>query len=244
MRPVKNLISVDMRFGCLTVVCEAGYNSYGCRMFDCRCDCGEVARLRATHLYQSRRYCSRSCALLSWQRVADLTGNRFGRWLVKSLAHTDDRGDAVWECTCDCGTVKAIRGFMLANGSSKSCGCSIEDRIIYKTPEEKLASKRRHSRVSAAKYPARRKAGKIKYETKRSRATPDWLSQDHWDAMDALYLQARAISQSTGVRHEVDHILPLNGKTVSGLHVPWNLQILTQSANVSKSNRYAEHLGD
>ena len=62
--------------------------------------------------------------------------------------------------------------------------------------------------------------------------------------MNDIYEEARRLTRETGVHHQVDHIVPLQGKTVSGLHVFSNLQILTQVENVSKSNRYAELLGD
>jgi hypothetical protein len=120
----------------------------------------------------------------------------------------------------------------------------IEAVTKYATAEEKLEAKRRNSRVCAHKNPARVKANKIKYEKKLAQATPSWLTKQDWATMNALYETARRLTRETGIRHEVDHIYPLNGKTVSGLHVPGNLQILTQSANVAKSNRYAEHSGD
>lgn len=244
MKP-KHLISVGMRHGFLTVTGEDGYNDYGCRMFQCRCDCGAVVRMRATHFYPTRRYCSRSCPLLSDQRVVDLTGKKFGRWTVKAAAGSDARGDAMWQCVCGCGKDKIVRGFMLTNGESKSCGCAqIEALTIYQTPEAKRDAQRRNARLCARRNPARMKANKIKYLNKLAQATPSWLSQEDWDAMNAMYDKARALTRASGIRHEVDHIVPINGKTVSGLHVPSNLQVLTQAANVSKSNIYAELLGD
>lgn len=242
-RPVSNVITPGQRFGALTVIRQDGYDQYRCRMFEMRCDCGAVVRLRATHLNR-RRFCSHSCSLLLQKRLTDLTGQKFGRWSVTGFAGTDSRGDAMWECVCSCGKKQTNRGFMLANGSSKSCGCSVEDRTIHKTPEAKQNNRRRIGREYNRRNPAKVKAGKIRYESQLERATPAWLTQEDWDAMNAMYRKAREMTRTTGIVHQVDHVLPIRGKTVSGLHVPGNLQILTQSANVSKSNRYAEHPGD
>lgn len=68
----------------------------------------------------------------------------------------------------------------------------------------------------------------------RSRlATPKWLTKEHKAQIRVIYREAIALG------HHVDHIVPLNGKTVSGLHVPWNLQPLPPAENLSKGNRHA-----
>lgn len=76
-----------------------------------------------------------------------------------------------------------------------------------------------------------------KSRTRRLRiigATPRWVDLD---AINAFYIEAAKLTVETGVPHEVDHIVPIDGKIVSGLHVPWNLQILTRTQNRSKANK-------
>ena len=68
-------------------------------------------------------------------------------------------------------------------------------------------------------------------------ATPKWLTASHKLHIECKYSLAAMLSKHTAEQHHVDHIVPLNGKTVCGLHVPWNLQVLTAKANLSKSNR-------
>lgn len=65
--------------------------------------------------------------------------------------------------------------------------------------------------------------------------TPAWVDQG---ALIELYRQAQALTEATGSPHHVDHIVPLRGRTVSGLHVPWNLRVVPASKNLRKYNKH------
>jgi len=68
------------------------------------------------------------------------------------------------------------------------------------------------------------------------KATPSWLTKEQLNQIESFYWLARLEKERTDDVYHVDHIVPLNGKTVCGLHVPWNLQVLTAVKNLQKSN--------
>jgi 5-methylcytosine-specific restriction endonuclease McrA len=68
-------------------------------------------------------------------------------------------------------------------------------------------------------------------------ATPKWLTDAQKMEIRLKYRLAIELSRATGVRHAVDHEIPLQGEDVCGLHVPWNLRVITQEENLKKSNK-------
>ena len=77
---------------------------------------------------------------------------------------------------------------------------------------------------------AKRRAGKLN-------ATPKWANQE---AIREIYAESERLSRETGVRHHVDHCVPLNGYSVCGLHVETNLRPLPARENIRKGNRFED----
>lgn len=69
------------------------------------------------------------------------------------------------------------------------------------------------------------------YRAKKLNSIPKWLSKDQLKEIKMLYSHLMGDDS-------VDHIIPLQGANVSGLHVPWNLQILTKGENFKKKNKF------
>lgn len=68
-------------------------------------------------------------------------------------------------------------------------------------------------------------------------ATPTWVNRN---AIEAIYVEARQLTATTGMKHEVDHIIPIQGKRVCGLHVPWNLRVVTKAVNARKHAKFGD----
>lgn len=71
-------------------------------------------------------------------------------------------------------------------------------------------------------------------------ATPLWLTEQQKDEINRFYWLAQDLRIVSGNSYHVDHIVPLKGRNVCGLHVPWNLQILPSDINTSKNNRFED----
>lgn len=103
------------------------------------------------------------------------------------------------------------------------------ERIMAATKAWREANPLAVRAIGAARTARRRDAER--------RATPLWADRDE---ILCVYKAAARLSEETGVPHDVDHIVPLQGKNVCGLHVHWNLQPLPASANRSKQNKFSD----
>lgn len=106
-------------------------------------------------------------------------------------------------------------------------------RAQARTDEDKKRYKKNHKVSNPDMY-----REMVSLRRRRFRlATPKWLSAEQKMEIRLKYRLAIELSRRTGVRHAVDHIVPLQGETVCGLHVPWNLNVVTQEENLKKHNK-------
>lgn len=160
-----------------------------------------------------------------------------------------------------CNTDKPLEEFTKnkrrADGLSGWCkACSYEATQTWKHSNQELLreSDSRYGKSEAGRAANKRRLAKRKlrpdfkimntirsarYRTRKIRRTPAWLTSEDQDGIRYHYSLAAFFTWLSGgfVRYDVDHIIPLSGASVSGLHVPWNLQILRCDLNQSKGNR-------
>lgn len=108
----------------------------------------------------------------------------------------------------------------------------IDRKAHYERNKARVAEVcRAYRQANAGKVAAWQKA----YQTKKLRALPRWADLDK---MAEIYETSAWLTKTSGEPWHVDHIVPLQGKTVSGLHCEANLALLPASENITKSNRH------
>lgn len=112
--------------------------------------------------------------------------------------------------------------------------------------QDNLEEARRKDREAAQEWrkknPGKYSEYNAPYRSNRKEATPAWLSKEHKEEMKNLVRERRRLTELTGTVHEVDHIYPVKGKTVCGLHVPWNMRVITKSENAVKWCKMPEEM--
>lgn len=186
---------------------------------------------------------------------------------MKKLSETAAKIELVSKVCCKCGEEKELHAF--SNDKSRKDGknprCKACDSVYFANRSEDTRN-REKERQKSGRYDAYyaefrwnhkeeareyNKAYKklnrakvlgleAKRRAKKLKATPSWLTKDQIAEIEAIYSHARDCQVVTGEAYHVDHIVPLQGRNVCGLHVPWNLQVLPAEVNVRKNNRYEE----
>lgn len=133
-----------------------------------------------------------------------------------------------------------------SDGLSSQCGqCKYNTR----NKDKVRANYRRWSKKNPVKealkaalrrkrHPGMASAAAAKRDAAKALRTPKWLTPLQYQQINIFYTSAAALTKELAIKMVVDHIVPLRGKNVSGLHVPWNLQVITAKENMSKSNKF------
>ena len=134
-----------------------------------------------------------------------------------------------------------------ANKTCSICANASSNKVKKANPEKYLALIKEwqannpdkitiYQRKQRKKNPGRRNMWTANYRQAKIDRMPKWLNAAHLLEMECVYKYCAALN-NIGLDYHVDHIVPLRGKTVSGFHAPWNLQILPARENMSKGNR-------
>ena len=103
-----------------------------------------------------------------------------------------------------------------------------------RTKEKHLAQKRIYRQANKAKVNALAKA----YKVRKKNRIPKWVDKDHMWLIKEAYELAQLRTKQFGFSWHVDHIVPIQGELVSGLHVIENLQVIPGVENIKKKNKF------
>lgn len=185
-------------------------------------------------------------------KVLDLTGQRFGRLTAIERVGSNKRGQSLWSCKCDCGSVVVVVGTELNCGHVKSCGCIRHDKLIaYNKSAEK--------RAKTAEY---NKTHKTTHGLRHTRLYKEWQSMkrrcDCKSWRDYKNYGGRGITVCDEWRNDFmafhdwamangyDDSLSLDRIDVNGNYEPSNCRWVTlkHQANNKRNSHFLEYNGE
>jgi hypothetical protein len=116
--------------------------------------------------------------------------------------------------------------------------------VIARAQARPLSEKRRWQKAWKDRNQLWVRADTKARRRKHRLATPKWLTRRQKGEIRQLYQIAMTMTQTTGEQYVVDHIVPLRSEFVCGLHVPWNLRVITREENLIKSNQLVDTLSN
>ena len=127
IRPYNHIIGVSMndlagmKFGKWSVLAEVGRGSKGEKLYECKCKCGFIKNhVRSTLTRKISTQC-KACRMIELNKREDLSGKKFGSWLVGEKIKNEERNEWFYKCTCDCGTKKEIAAHQLKSNHTTKC---------------------------------------------------------------------------------------------------------------------------
>lgn len=136
-----------------------------------------------------------------------------------------------------CKTCNSLKNFSFYTRTKKASKTNIkrgkvtvnEYAAIWRNENKEAVKKARDKWASKNTHKLREK--NMRRYVSQTQQTPKWLNAGHKAEIEGFYFFCQLFRN-----HQVDHIVPIRGKNVSGMHVPWNLQVLTAEQNRAKSN--------
>ena len=112
---------------------------------------------------------------------------------------------------------------------------SAREKKYYEENHDKVSARKKKYRK---KFPEKSAARTAKRKAAKLERVPSWSNEADLKAIKKIYARCKRINKLTGIPHQVDHVIPLQGENISGLHHSTNLAIIPAALNRSKNNKW------